>query len=260
MNDDAIVYVNAEDLVSNRYQPRTVFIDDDIKELASSIAEVGLLHPPLVRPIHGSKLFEIIAGERRVMACRHLGYAKIPALVRHKVTHHVSAKAALIENMQRVDLNPIEVAKAILALMEELSCTQEEVAKIIGKKRSTVANFLRLLQLSKTVQEAISSGIISMAHAKVLLSCPENKRNALCTLIQKKNLSVRQAESHARKCIKSQANKMKNPDVYKDELVRRLERHFGSKVELQTVKDRGKITIHFYNYDDLDRIVELCQA
>lgn len=259
MNDDEILYVNTADLVSNRYQPRLSFADDEVAELAASIAEVGLLHPPLVRPVHGSKLFEIVSGERRVMACRTLGYEKIQVLVRAQIDHTISAKAALIENMQRVDLNPIEVAKAILALMTELKCTQEEIASKIGKKRSTVANFLRLLQLPGHIQEAISSGSISMAHAKVLLSCKDAKRKELFNTIQKKNLSVRQAELELQKYEKINIKPKRGQNEEVRDLVTRLERHFGSKVELKSSNKRGTLTLHFYSYDDLDRILELCQ-
>lgn len=256
MNNDAIVYVNTEDLVSNRYQPRTIFADDEIKELASSIKEVGLLHPPLVRPIMGSTLFEIIAGERRIMACRHLGYEQIPVIVRTQVAHAVSAKAALIENLQRVDLNPIEVAKAILQIMSELTYTQEEIAAKIGKKRSTVANFLRLLQLPQRIQDLIANGSISMAHAKVILTCPEAKRKQLCTQIIDKNLTVKEAENFLKIKQKRQVDK----SLCSQELISQLENHFGAKVELLESHGKGKLLINFYSYDDLDRIVELCGA
>lgn len=256
MNDAAISSVCVSDIVSNRYQPRSVFCDDSIQELAASIRDVGLLHPPLVRPLIGTDQFEIISGERRVMACRLLGWTTMPVFLRTGVESSVSAKAALVENMQRVDLNPIEVARAAVSLIEEFGCTQEEIAAVIGKKRSTVANFLRLLQLPESMQRAISDETISMAHAKVLLSCPEVQRMDLFTLMLRECISVRQAQKYVCKMMQGERKK-RDPDLHAKELIRRLERHFGTKVELHTskTKGKGKLSIHFYSLDDLDHIV-----
>jgi ParB family transcriptional regulator, chromosome partitioning protein len=147
-----------------------------------------------------------------------------------------------------------------MQLMKELSATQEEVAKIIGKKRSTVANFLRLLQLTDEIKEAISSGVISMAHAKVLLSCPESKKEELFSAIKKKNLSVREAEAVVTGFESTSApKKEKRQGLHEGELVKRLERHFGTKIQLEENKGKGKVSIHFYSLDDLERILELCQ-
>lgn len=165
--------VSLDAIVSNRYQPRTVFVEDDIQELAESIRQLGLLHAPVVTKILGTSQYEIVAGERRVMACRHLGYKKIPVVVRERPTLEEIAQLALIENVQRVDLNPIEISRSIKTLMEDFGLSQEEVAVKIGKKRSTVANYLRILQLPASMQQALGECKISLAHAKVLLSCPE---------------------------------------------------------------------------------------
>ena len=254
MNDAAISSVCVSDIVSNRYQPRSVFCDEAIQELAASIRDVGLLHPPLVRPLVGTDQFEIISGERRVMACRLLGWTTMPVCLRTGVESIASAKAALVENMQRVDLNPIEIAKAASFLIEEFGCTQEEVAGIIGKKRSTVANFLRLLHLSESMQRAISDETISMAHAKVLLSCPGAKRMDLFTLMQRECISVRQAQAYVSKVLRGKTRK-RDPDLHEKELVRRLERHFGTKVELHVSKNKGKVSVYFYSLDELDHIV-----
>jgi ParB family chromosome partitioning protein len=243
-------------IVSNRYQPRLGFEEDEIKELAASIREVGLLHPPLVRRIDGSDSFEIISGERRVRACKSLGYETISVLIQTDSDDTHAAKAALIENVQRVDLNPIEIAKAIKILLNEFGYTQEQLAEKIGKKRSTVTNFLRLLQLPKEMQEALSGSAISMAHAKVLLSCPESERKALFTQMLQKNISVRTSEKLVKEYIKSKKSK-KDSQIHIRELIESLECYFGTKVNIRSVKNKGEVRIHFYTLDDLERIVEL---
>ena len=261
---EIVAEVPIDNIVSNRYQPRRVFADVDIEELASSIREVGLLHLPLVRPISGTNMYEIIAGERRVRACKSLGHEAISVLVQAGSDHNHAAKAALIENMQRVDLNPIEVAKAIRALLVEFGYTQEELAEKIGKKRSTVTNFLRLLQLPEQMQEALSGNCITMAHAKVLLSCPEKRRQELFELMQQKNISVRESEKAVKAYTKNkkakQESQKKESHIYLSELIESLERHFGTKVDIQAAKNKGFVRIHFYNLDDLDRVVERMSA
>ena len=256
---DVLREVPLASIVSNRYQPRLGFRDEEIEELAASISEVGLLHPPLVRPIFGGDTYEIIAGERRVRACRKLGYDTISVLITTTSDHHHTAKAALIENMQRVDLNPIEIAKAMRQLLDEFGCTQEELAVKLGKKRSTVTNFLRLLQLPSLMQKAVSEQAISMAHAKVLLSCPEQKREELFLEILHKQTSVRHAENRVKEYSTAKKEKTKNQDYLK-ELIETLEERYGTRVEIEAIGNKGVVCIHFYSLDDLDRIVEIGRA
>lgn len=245
-------------IVSNRYQPRLEFGDDEIKELAASIAEVGLLHPPLIAKISGSDQYEIVAGERRVRATRHLGWTHIPAIVREKPTLQVAALAALIENVQRVDLNPIEIARSMKILIDDFGFNQEEVAIKCGKKRSTVANYLRILQLPKEIQEAISMAKITLAHAKVLLSCSVEKRDTLFQKMLRENLSVKVATELVSKGKKR--TKPKAGEIHIRALEERLERHFGTRVELQSASKGGSIKLFFYNLDDLDRLLETLQV
>lgn len=260
---EKLVRIDLQNIVSNRYQPREHFDGDGIAELASSIQEVGLLHPPLVRPIFGTDQYEIVSGERRVMACRYLGFADIAVIVRMQMGHFESAKAALVENIQRVDLNPLEVSRSIKAMLCEFALSQEELAGQIGKKRSTVANYLRLLQLPSSMQESISEGKLSMAHAKVLLSCAGKEREILFKQILENELTVRQATEwvHERKKQKKKKGafpKMKDPHTH--DLASRLQAHFQTKVIVENKNGQGSVNIHFYNLDDLDRILELCHA
>ena len=240
--------VSLNDVVSNRYQPRTVFVDEYIEELADSIRELGILHLPVVTKILGTSQYEIIAGERRIMACRYLGYTRIQVVVRDRPTLEEIAQLALIENVQRVDLNPVEVARSIKTLMEDFGLNQEEIAQKIGKKRSTVANYLRILQLPQEMTEALSCGKISLAHAKVLLSCAGQDRKKLFQKMLKSNLTVDKATKIAK-------NKQDDQLYYK-ELESRLKRHFGMRVEVCGTKNRGVIQLPFANLDELDTFLE----
>jgi ParB family transcriptional regulator, chromosome partitioning protein len=256
---EKLLQIALQNIVSNRYQPRENFDENGVKELAASISEVGLLHPPLVRPIFGTSQYEIVSGERRIMACRLLGYAEVPVIVRDHIGHLQSAKAALIENIQRVDLNPLEIARSMKAMIEEFDLSQEELALQIGKKRSTVANYLRLLQLSSPIQEAIFEGKLSMAHAKVLLSCPEKDRKTLFEQIVEKELTVRKAAELSLSFL-SKKKEAKAIDPYLKDLANRLQARFGTKVTIENRNGKGNVSLHFYNLDDLDRILELCHA
>lgn len=240
--------ISLNDIVSSRYQPRLRFIEDEIRELAASIQEVGLLHPPVVSPILGTSKYEIVAGERRIMACRFLEMSHLVVVVKERPSAEKLAHAALIENVQRVDLNPIEIARSMKALIDEFSLSQEDLAQKIGKKRSTVANYLRLLQLSKEIQEALSEGKITFAHAKVLLSCPENDRKNLFQKMLTDRLTVQKATKIAKETSER--------CFYLKELEERLERHFSSRVKVDGGQKKGVISLHYYSLDDLDRILE----
>lgn len=240
--------LDLKDIVSNRYQPRLRFVDDDIKELAASIGEVGLLHPPVVTPILGTSKYEIIAGERRVMACRELGLSHIVVMVTERPSSETLAQAALIENVQRVDLNPVEIAKSMKALINEFGFSQEELAQKIGKKRSTVANYLRVLQLSQEIQEALSEGKITFAHAKVLLSCQDFERPALFQKMLTDRLTVQKATT----LVKEKTSKC----IHMKEIEAKLERFFSSRVRVEGGQKKGVICLHYFSLDDLDHILE----
>lgn len=242
----------------NPYQPRRYFSQEELEELALSIKAVGILHPPLVRPVGDGQRYEIISGERRFRAAQLAGFSKIPVLIR-KADFSVSAQAALIENIQRVDLNPIEVAKALSSLMQEFSLSQDDLARRIGKKRSTVANYLRLLALPRDIQNTVSKGDISMGHAKAILSLDTiEKQFLLHELILRDDLSVRETEEAALRISEKAKKKVltyTNGDFYLNQLAEKMQQKLGTKVIIQGRGKRGRIFIDYYSLDDLDRLL-----
>lgn len=258
MTHEQLLIVEIDKICVNPFQPRRNFNTEDLSELAASIKEVGLLHPPLVRPSEREGFYEIVSGERRVRASQLAGFKELPVIVRPSSVF-VSAQAALIENVQRVDLNPLEVSLALRRLMEEFGLTQDELAVRVGKKRSTIANYLRLLTLSKKIQQSIEKGEVSMGHAKVILSLPDDeKREYLNEIIIRDDLTVRQAEDLAAKIIekaKRTCLKYETRDFYLEELSEKLQHQLGTKVNIQSIGKKGRITIDYYNLDDLDRLL-----
>jgi ParB family transcriptional regulator, chromosome partitioning protein len=235
-----LIELDPKKIAISPYQPRKMFREEELEELAHSIRAVGLLHPPLVRPL-ADGTYELVSGERRLRAAQRAGMETIPVVVR-AVPDETTAQAALIENVQRVDLNPIEVAKALQRLLDEFGYSQAELAERVGKKRSTVATYLRLLGLPEEIQESLGRGEITMGHAKAVLSAKGAEQLPLHQQIMRERLTVRQAEQ-----------KQKKPDIYGEDLRRRLERHLGTRVKVK----RGKITLEYYNLDDLDRLLEV---
>lgn len=243
------------------FQPRRTFSEEELEELASSIRGVGLIHPPVVRKIEsGGKVlyFELIAGERRWRAAQRAGLNKLNVIVRAS-TDEQAAKATLIENVQRVDLDPIETAHAFKKLIDVFRMTQEDVADKVGKKRSTVANYLRLLTLSDQIKSAVSKGEISMGHAKALLSINSPElRTKLTDLIIEKQLNVRETEKECRSLERKKKQKSSSATKRDDslnEFQERLQLQFGTKVEIQPAKKGGKIALHYYSTDDLERLL-----
>jgi ParB family chromosome partitioning protein len=245
------------------FQPRLKFSEEELDELAASIKAVGLIHPPVVRKVEsGGKIlyYELIAGERRWRAAQRAGLQKLNVLIRNSTDMH-AAKATLIENLQRVNLDPIETAEAFKKLIDVFRMTQEEVADKVGKKRSTVANYLRLLSLSDKVKHSVSSGQISMGHAKAILSLNSPElRTKLIDLIVEKQLNVRDAEKESRKLLhKKKAQPSKTRESF-TEFEERLQRQFATKVEIERSKKGGKISLHYYSLDDLERLLALFGA
>lgn len=243
--------INIEWIIENPHQPRKCFVQEDLEELAASIEEIGLVHPPVVRQMH-SKKFELVAGERRLRALKLLGWKKAPVVVR-RMEESFSAHSALIENIQRVDLNAIEVAYALKELMEKFQLTQEMLADKVGKKRSTVANFLRLLNLPQDIQENLKKGNLTMGHAKAALALPVELQSGFCQEILSKNLSVRQTEEKAKEFLKRKEKKKEKKDVHLLEIKSLLEAKFGTKADI----GNSKISFDYYGWDDLDRLLEL---
>ncbi len=245
----------------NRFQPRQTYDIAKIDELAASIKDQGLLQPLVVRPIdHG---FEVVAGERRLKAARKLGLLQVPVIVRD-VTDQEALVLALVENLQREELNPIEEAESFRRLVDEFQQSQEDVARLVSKDRATVANLLRLLKLPKDIQRAVSDGRISAGHARAILAVDSAERQReIFTRILDEKLSVREAEAltkaDAAQVIAKDKHKLK---PLKDPEIAALETElrgiFGVKVQVCNARgNKGKVVIEYYSLDDLDRILEV---
>jgi ParB family transcriptional regulator, chromosome partitioning protein len=258
---DELKEVPLAQIVVNPYQPRSEFKSEELEELAQSIKTVGLLHPPLVRPLPHSDCYELISGERRYRAAKLALLKVIPVFVRH-TTHTISAQAALIENIQRVDLNPLEIAKALKRLMQEFQLNQDHLSQRIGKKRSSIANYLRLLALPPSIQDSLRMGAITMGHAKAILALSGDKQHLLHELILRDDMNVREAEIAAARIgekAKKQQLSYETRDFYLEQISEKIQHKLGTKVTIQSKgsSKKGRITIDYYSYDDLDRLLAL---
>ena len=252
------IYELAIDMIfPNPDQPRTDLNEESLLELSDSIKKVGLLQPILVRPM--GEGYQIIAGERRWKACRNAGLERVPVRVRTS-TEVEALEMALIENLQRKDLNPIEESRGYRRLLTEYRMTQAELADKVSKSRSTVTNALRLLDLPEEVQEIVYQGGMSAGHARAVLSVPDEAvRVKLARRIVDDDLSVREAENLARLFAAGQTERAPRPATPKSFKVvaRQLRRRLGTNVRVKLAKDRGKIEIDFQGEEDLDRIFRL---
>lgn len=270
-DDHLVLNVKLDMLMPSTYQPRHSFDDEAIKELATSIKEHGLLEPLIVKRIDGGK-YEIICGERRYRAARMLSMASVPCLVREVVDEKAYA-IALIENIQRENLNPVELAIAFDQMMQECGMTQEEVAKSVCKSRSAVANYLRVLKLEDGSLAALKAGKIDLGHAKVLLSLSGSAQNEACQIVIERGLSVRATESFVKEFAKklearaleeaqsntddsnSEANRNINYTSYEKSLNAKLK---GVKAKFKVSKDgKGKLTFSYDNDKQLDSLLTL---
>jgi ParB family transcriptional regulator, chromosome partitioning protein len=243
-----------KDLLPNPKQPRGFFDEAALEELASSIREKGVLQPLLVRP--KGKGYEIVAGERRWRAAQRAGLEEVPVVIRD-LSDHETLEIALIENLQREDLNPLEEARAFNTLLE-LGSTQDDVAKAVGKARSTVTNSLRLLQLSRDAQKALEDGLITAGHARAILGQPAADRDWALEQILTRDLTVRDAEALKRE--PEMAAGESKPSGAKPRVHRQLElelsRLTGTKVRIAG-QDKGKLELYYHNLEDLNRILEI---
>ncbi len=240
----------------NPNQPRQRFPAHELEEMAVSVREKGILTPLLVNKTESG--YQLIAGERRWRAAQMAGLERVPVVVRD-VTPSESLELALIENIQRKDLNPIEEALACRKLMEDTGSTQEILSRRLGKDRSTIANLLRLLKLPTAIQQDVIDDLLTMGHARLLAGIAEKEQQKLLRdAIIKKGLSVRQAEALAKK-MKKPAGPTKilsKDDPYIRSLSDNLKRSLGTKVEIKKEGKRGQILLYFYSDDELDRLVE----
>ena len=245
-----------DEISPNHLQPRNYFDDKKLNDLMTSIKEHGVLQPVVVQKVDSG--FELIVGERRWRASKKLGLKKIPAVIR-EVNDEQSLEIAIIENIHRQDLNPIEEAEAYARLSSEFALTQEMVAEKVGKSRAAVANILRLLKLSRNIKEDLISEKISMGHARALLGLEESKQmETLRNEIVKLDLTVRQTESRVNKLKKGVLDKpithKVNKDIFTKDLEKDLARRLGTKVNILPKKNGGKIIVTYYSDDDLERI------
>jgi ParB family chromosome partitioning protein len=249
-----IIELELDKIIPNEYQPRKIFNDDKLKELAASIREQGVIQPIIVHKAGGG--YQLIAGERRWRASRLAGLKTVPALVK-EATKRELLEMALIENIQREDLNPLEAAEAYKRLQDEFKLTQEDLAKRVGKERSTVTNFLRILSLPKEVKQELATGSLSMGHAKALLSL-ERARDQMqvAALIVKKGLSVREAEALAIRLKNPIKEKKTKVSLELKSVEEKLRKSLGTKVSIAAKAKGGRIVIEYYSNDELDRILE----
>lgn len=255
---EGIKEVELNEIKPNKYQPRYQFDNEKLEELTQSIKEKGIIQPIIVR--NSASGYEIIAGERRLRAASKAGLTKIPVIIK-EVSSGEALEIALIENIQREDLNPIEEAKAFQKLINEFKLTQEDLASKVGKDRTSIANILRLLKLPLEIQKAVEENLLSMGHARALINIEEKRLQLL--LFKKaiqKNLSVRQLEDIIKdiKNVSRGTTKDKKEDPIIRSYEKTLRESLGTKVIIKQNKDKrsGKIEILYFSLDDIERLLE----
>jgi ParB family chromosome partitioning protein len=254
--DGSLRNLPIEFMQRGRYQPRRDMQPEALEELASSIRSQGIMQPIVVRPIEGGR-YEIIAGERRWRACQLAGLDTVPALIR-EVPDESAAAMALIENLQREDLNPMEEALAMVRLQKEFELTHAEIAQLVGKSRTTITNLLRLTGLREEVQTLLENGDIEMGHGRALLGLPQEEQSAAASTVVSRGLSVRQTEALVRRLVEektsSKPQKSLDPDI--KQLQESLSERLGSPVAIQhSGKGRGTLSIKYSSLDELDGIL-----
>ncbi|MDO9289783.1 MAG: ParB/RepB/Spo0J family partition protein [Thermodesulfovibrionales bacterium] len=258
---EELLYLEINRIFPGGEQPRKTFKDSSLKELAVSIKEKGVLQPVIVSRL-GDGSFRLVAGERRWRASQLAGLKKIPAIVKN-VASKDALEIALIENIQREDLNPVETAEAFNKLLKDFNLTQEELSEKVGKERATVANYLRLLKLPEEIKSLISDGSLSMGHARAVLSI-EGRAHQIEAVrkIITKGLSVREAEALVKNISLAGTKKLKGHKAHKTPEIASLEdkliKSLGTKVRIHHKgKKGGKIEIEYYSLDELDRLLEI---
>ncbi|MGN1387407.1 MAG: ParB/RepB/Spo0J family partition protein [Bacillus sp. (in: firmicutes)] len=257
--EDTVQEISVKDIRPNPYQPRKIFTVEGIEELKQSIIQHGILQPIIVKK--SIKGYEIVVGERRFRAAKEAGLEKVPVVIRDFSSSEMM-ELAVLENLQREDLTPIEEAAAYQTLLDRLDVTQEELAKRLGKSRPHITNHIRLLSLPRSIQELITQGTISMGHGRALLGL-KNKDllNKLVEKIVKEEMNVRQLEQYIQQLNESVPRETKKPALKKDVFIQEqesiLRERFGTTVTISQKKKKGKIEIEFFSPEDLNRILEL---
>ena len=261
-SSNSTVTLKISEIEPNRNQPRRDFNDESLTELADSIAQHGVLQPLLVRPLTDGG-YQIVAGERRWRACRMAGISEVPVIIR-ELSDSEMTELALIENLQREDLSPVEEALGYQTLMEHYHFTQDEVSKSVGKSRPAVTNALRLLNLPAEVLDMVRGGELSAGHARTLLAFPnEETMIAAAKLVIKQGISVRELEKMAKKAAQKETGKPVGVSVQKrnpffEEVELSLNEHLGRKVKVSNkTKNKGILEIEFYSEEDLSELARL---
>jgi ParB family chromosome partitioning protein len=248
--------IRIENIVPNRYQPRHTFPQDELAELTASIKESGVLQPIMVRR-KGDGVYELIAGERRWRASKEAGLETIPVVIRN-CSDQEALLLALVENLQREDLNPMETARAYSRMMTEFGLTQEAIAFKVGRDRSSVANFVRLIHLPSEVQELVEGGTLTTGHAKALLGLPSAEEQLrIGKMVAAGTLSVRETEKIVELSLVRKKRQPRSPRTSPcTDLEARLQKRLGTKVTIHPHKQGGKVVIHYFSPEELDGVVE----
>lgn len=266
-SNQTVQKINIDKIRPNKHQPRKNFNEESLKELAQSIQKHGLTQPIVVSKDPKSDNWEIVAGERRWRAAKIAGLHEIDAIVKTGLSDENHLALSLVENLQREDLNAIELALAYKRLMEDFGITQSELSNYCGKSKSAISNTLRLLELDEEIQKGIQNNVITEGHARALISIPDkDKRMQIYSQILSEKMSVRDVENYARtfyseKSLKKNVKKKghKSPEIIDMELS--FQKHLGTKVEIHPGNaQNGKIVIHYYSLDDFDRISKKLQS
>jgi ParB family chromosome partitioning protein len=266
--EDKFFECDIDRIIPNKYQPRTTFNEEDLQELADSISEKGVIQPLIAKKSdRDHDTYHLIAGERRLRASKIAGLTKVPLVLIEVENEDSLLELAIIENVQRTDLNPMEEAQAYKKLIKKFGYTQEETAKKVGKKRSTITNLLRLLKLPKSTQQDITAGLLSEGHGRALVKLVDDpiKLQEVRDIILKNSLSVRQTEKAIKKAVTTKSPRKINintaddeiPSSYRKALVTQLTNRLNSKVLINPNGSRGKIEIEYYSLDDLDRVTSM---
>ncbi|HWI48843.1 MAG TPA: ParB/RepB/Spo0J family partition protein [Rummeliibacillus sp.] len=260
LDADKVTQTAIRDIRVNPYQPRKVFDEEALQELAQSIKEYGILQPIILR--RKDSKYEIVVGERRFRAAKLANLTEVPAVIRD-LNDSQMMELAILENLQREDLTPIEEAEAYHSLMEHLNLTQEELSKRIGKSRPHIANHVRLLTLPKEIQKLVNEGKLTMGHGRTLLGLKNKKQIPIVAdKVMKQQLNVRQLEDLVHSLnedVPRETNKKVNRDIFIEEKESQLRDYFGTNVLIKKTKNKGKIEIEFFSEDDLERILELLE-
>ena len=250
-------YCDTDLIRPNRFQPRRQFSAENLAELSESIKTQGILQPLLVR--QDKTGYELITGERRLRAAKRAGLSQVPVLIK-RVNDDKLLEMAIVENIQREDLNPIEEAEAYHRLISQLKLTQDQASARVGKSRSAVANFLRLRQLPDQIKAGITDGTLSMGHARALLGAETSAQQlAAWRAVVSKKLSVRETEALVKRLRaekkKPRVSENRSEQIHLSRLAEDLSRHFGTKIMIKKHGQKGKVEIEFYSNDDLDRLI-----